>query len=69
MNSKLENLIGQVAETNQKVGDFPVGHQVIITRILSEWYDPHLEVEQRGRHGSVHLSEIRLLKAKFEILN
>ena len=67
MKNKLEKLIGRVAETNQSVGDFPAGHQVIITKILSEWYDPHLEVEQRGCSGSVHLSEIKLLKARFEV--
>lgn len=67
MASKLENLIGRVAKTNQTVGDLPAGHQVIVTRILSACCDPHLEVEQRGRSASVHLSEIKLLGAKFEV--
>lgn len=67
MANDLQDLIGRVAITNQKVGDFPEGHQVVITKILSEWFSPHLEVEQRGKRGSVHLNEIDVLDAKFEV--
>jgi len=64
---KASKALGHVAETNQKVGDFPCGHQVIILRTLDNSSDPLLLVEQRGRTGSVHLSEIKIFEPKFEI--
>lgn len=58
---------GDLAETNQPVGNFPAGHQVIILQALDASSDPLFEVEQRGRKGSVHLSEITIFDQQFEV--
>ena len=62
-----KQIVGHVAETNQKVGDLPPGHQLIIIKPLDTTKDPLLLCESRGRLASVHLSEIKILKQKFEI--
>jgi hypothetical protein len=50
--------IGEFAHTIRRVGDWQPGHQVIVWKQLTFNEDSLLEVESRGKKGSVHLSEI-----------
>jgi hypothetical protein len=59
--------IGHIAETNQRVGDLPKGHQVIVVRPLDSTSDPLLLCESRGTQAFVHLSEIEIFKETFEV--
>ena len=61
-NTKMPDLIGHFAETNQQVGDFPAGFQFIILKPLDHSNDPLFLVEQRGRLGSVHFSEMTVFE-------
>lgn len=62
----MKDICGHIAETNQKVGDYPPGFQVIICSVISEGKNPHLLVEAKGRKGSVHLNEINIFEERFE---
>ncbi len=67
METGIDKIIGHLAETSQRVGDLPPGHQVIIIRPRDSTCDPLLLVESRGRMASVHLSEIEISEVVFEV--
>lgn len=58
---------GEIAETRFRLGSWQPGHQVIILRRLTNETDPLVEVESRGRLGSCHFSELRLLGEFFDV--
>lgn len=61
------DLEGHLAETNQKVGDLPLAHQVILIQPLDATNDLLVLCESRGRKACVHLSEVEVTNIKFEV--